>query len=79
MNRKVPDKQEKYARRLVASLGLPRARVSGGNPLKRSGKTPRGPGRGCDNLGPLRGFKTMHRFAYARVLLTRYPGGTAAC
>jgi hypothetical protein len=91
MNRKVRDKHAQHAR-LVARG--PRARVRGGNPRRRSGKTPRGPRWGCANLRALRGFETMYRYAHARVFyclagtlgaalvpvsLTRDAGGAASC
>ena len=66
MNRKVLDKQARRAR-FVAHR--PRARVSGGNPRKRSGKTPPGPSWCCANLRALRGFETMHRYGHARFFL----------
>jgi len=69
MNRNVPDKQEKSCR-LMAYFGGPRAPVVGGDSREKSGKTPPGPRRGCDNLGPLRGTKTMHRYTHARALLS---------
>jgi hypothetical protein len=59
----------------VSDVDRPLA-VSGGNPRKKSGKTPPAPGSGCGNLRPLGGFKTMYRSAHAR---THDPGGAAAC
>jgi hypothetical protein len=91
MNRKVLDNQARRARLMAHRL---HARVSGGNPRKRSGKTPLGPTWCCANLRALRGFKTMHRYAHAPFFLslagtlgpalvplslTRNSGGTAPC
>jgi hypothetical protein len=53
---------------VIAHLDRPRAPAVGGDSRERSGKTPPGVRRGCGNLGPPWGARTMHRYIHAHAL-----------